>query len=75
MQWVESDKDQHKGEFVLVFQGSNESEVEAERQEAALKIVELLGSSVSTKDAVSIASEISGARKNQLYENALASKS
>ena len=75
LQWVESDKDQQKGEFVLVLQGSNESEIEAVRQEAALKILELLGSSISTKDAVAIASEISGARKNQLYENALASKS
>jgi len=75
LQWVESDKDQQKGEFVLVFQGSKESEIEAARQEAALKIIELLGSSVSTKDAVAIASEISGARKNRLYEKALASKS
>ncbi|GIT64360.1 MAG: hypothetical protein Ct9H300mP22_7600 [Gammaproteobacteria bacterium] len=63
LQWVESDKDQQKGEFVLVLQGSNESEIEAVRQEAALKILELLGSSISTKDAVAIASEISGARR------------
>ena len=75
LQWVESDKNQQKGEFVLVVQGSNGSEIEAARQVAALKIVELLGDSVSIKDAVAIASEISGARKNQLYEKALASKS
>ena len=75
LQWVESDKKQQKGEFVLVVQGSNESEIEAARQVAALKILELLGDSVSIKDAVAIASEISGARKNQLYEKALASKS
>ena len=75
LQWAESDKNQQKGEFVLVVQGSNESQVEAARQEAALKILELLGDSVSTKDAVAIASEISGARKNQLYEKVLAGKS
>ena len=74
LQWITADSQQQKGEFVIVLEGCEESSIEAARQEEALRIVKLLGASVSTKDAVSIASEISGARKNSLYEFVLAQK-
>ena len=51
--------------------GSDERLEEARRHEQAMDIVRLLKSEVSMKKAVSLASKISGARKNLLYETAL----
>ncbi|NKB34165.1 MAG: 16S rRNA (cytidine(1402)-2'-O)-methyltransferase [Pseudomonadales bacterium] len=75
LQWLESDKDQQKGEFVLVFEGCDAAMLEEFKQETALKIVSLLGDTLSTKDTVALACELSGARKNLLYEKVLAGKS
>lgn len=74
LDWVISDIRQQKGEFVIVLEGCEESTIEAARHADALKIIDLLGESVSTKDAVAIASEISGARKNKVYETVLSNK-
>ena len=51
--------------------GSEERLEEVRRHEQAMDIVRLLKSEVSMKKAVSLASKISGARKNLLYEAAL----
>ena len=75
LQWITADSQQQKGEFVMIVEGCDEASIEAARQNEALKIVELLGASVSRKDAVAIASEITGARKNKLYEIVISKKS
>ena len=51
--------------------GSDEQLEEARRHEQAMDIVRLLKSEVSMKKAVSLASKISGSRKNLLYAAAL----
>jgi len=71
IQWLDGDSNQQKGEFVVIVAGSDEQLEEARRHEQAMDIVRLLKSEVSMKKAVSLASKISGARKNLLYEEAL----
>lgn len=69
--WLADDANQQKGEFVLILAGCDELELEARRLVRALKLVSLLEADVSKKKAVQIASQITGARKNQVYEAAL----
>lgn len=71
IQWLGGDANQTKGEFVVIVAGCDEQLEEARRHEQAMDIVRLLKSEVSMKKAVSLASKISGARKNLLYEAAL----
>lgn len=69
--WLAADTNQQKGEFVVIVAGSDEQLEEARRQERGMEIVRLLQPELSMKKAVSLASKISGARKNPLYEAAL----
>ena len=71
LEWLGGDTNQQKGEFVVIVAGCDELLEEAQRHEEAMNIVRLLKSEVSMKKAVSLASKISGARKNLLYEVAL----
>lgn len=71
IEWLGGDANQQKGEFVVIVAGCDERLEEARRHEQAMDIVRLLKSEVSMKKAVSLASKISGARKNLLYEAAL----
>ena len=71
LQCLQQDSKQRKGEFVLVIQGCSEEILQAVKQQQALDLVDYLRKDVSMKKAVSIASQITGARKNQLYEAAL----
>jgi len=72
LQTVQGDSNQQKGEFVLIVAGADKKEIEKTRQDKALEILVKLQQSMSLKEAVALASELSGARKNQLYELALA---
>lgn len=69
--WITADIQQQKGEFVIVVSGSEQLDEEQRRHEQALDIVRLLRAEVSMKKAVTLATKISGARKNQVYEAAL----
>jgi len=69
--WITADVQQQKGEFVIVVSGSEQIDEEQRRHEQALDIVRLLRAEVSMKKAVTLATKISGARKNQVYEAAL----
>ena len=71
LQCLQQDSKQGKGECVLVVQGCSEEILQAVKQQQALDLVDYLRKDVSMKKAVSIASQITGARKNQLYEAAL----
>lgn len=66
--WVEADSNQQRGECVLLVAGCGEAEAEAQEQERVLR---LLLDALPLKRAVALAAEITGARRNALYELAL----
>ena len=71
--WLMSDPNQQRGEFVLLVEASedtddNIAEIEAER------VLRLLLADLPLKQAVSLAVEITGAKKNWVYELALTIK-
>lgn len=66
--WVEQDKNQSRGEIVLVVHGAEDIGPEAAEVERILRI---LLKSLPVKEAAALAAEITGARKNALYKQAL----
>ncbi|MGQ4276642.1 16S rRNA (cytidine(1402)-2'-O)-methyltransferase [Pseudidiomarina sp. E22-M8] len=70
LQQVEADRNQQRGEFVLVLAGAPVQESAADEQ-AALRTVQLLRNHLPLKKAAACAAEIHGVRKNQLYQLAL----
>ena len=69
--WLQQDSNQRKGEFVIIAAPCDELEVEARKLQQAVELVKTLRRDISMKRAVAIASEYTGARKNQLYSAAL----
>ena len=67
-QFVASDANQQKGEMVLVVAGANDSVNDEGKHDALLK---RLLQDLSVKKAAQLASDITGAKKNALYERAL----
>jgi 16S rRNA (cytidine1402-2'-O)-methyltransferase len=69
MAWIAADPHREKGEFVVLLEGAAASgdagEAEAER------ILNILLSECSVKQAASLAAQITGRKKNALYERAL----
>lgn len=69
---VSNDDNMRKGEFVLIVEGTAKiSKVNEELSAEHLKILTLLLQQCSTKAAVDLAVEITGARKKVLYQAAL----
>jgi 16S rRNA (cytidine1402-2'-O)-methyltransferase len=70
--WVKADAHREKGEYVVLVEGavagSDAEEADAER------ILNILLSECSVKQAASLAAQITGRKKNALYERALAIK-
>jgi len=66
---VESDPNQQKGEFVVLVHGVEEAE--AMNQSEQDDLLKLLLAELSVKSAASLASKITGVKKNRLYERAL----
>ncbi|MDB5948289.1 MAG: rsmI [Massilia sp.] len=68
--WVKADAHREKGEYVVLLEGavagSDAEELEAER------ILNILLSECSVKQAASLAAQITGRKKNALYDRALA---
>jgi len=67
-QFVASDANQQKGEMVLVVAGANDSVNDEGKHDALLK---RLLQDLSLKKAAQLASDITGTKKNALYERAL----
>ena len=69
MAWVKADAHREKGEFVVLLEGaaggSDAGQLEAER------ILTILLAECSVKQAASLAAQITGHKKNALYERAL----
>ena len=72
--WLRADSNHMKGEFVLVIAGCGPSALIQKRNSEGMKILDILKDKVSSRDAVRIASEISGAKKNVLYDIAIDKK-
>lgn len=72
--WLNGDPDRQRGEFVLLVEGAPETE-ERDVSDDARRILELLLAELPLKQAVKLATEITGAKKNALYELALEMKS
>ncbi|MGY6274285.1 16S rRNA (cytidine(1402)-2'-O)-methyltransferase [Methylomonas sp. MgM2] len=70
LQKVQSDENMRKGEFVVIVAGSK-IEPEEELSDEHLRILDLLLKECSMKTAVSLAAEITGQRKKEIYRAAL----
>lgn len=68
--WVAADADQQRGECVLVVEGAPEPEAD-EVGAQALHVLDLLLAELPVKRAARLAAEITGVRKNLLYQVAL----
>lgn len=69
-EWLEGDSNRLKGEFVLLVDGLTKISTDNEKEEK--RLVEILLEELPLKQAVKLAVEISGGKKNRLYEIALA---
>jgi 16S rRNA (cytidine1402-2'-O)-methyltransferase len=68
--WIEDNADRRKGEFVLILEGQPVSR-SGDDQARTQKVLEILLAEVPLKQAVALATKITGGKKNELYELAL----
>jgi 16S rRNA (cytidine1402-2'-O)-methyltransferase len=71
LEWVKSDANQQKGEFVILVSPSQLNKDDTE----ALKVLEILLEELPVKQASSLAAKITGKSKSWLYGQALSQKS
>jgi 16S rRNA (cytidine1402-2'-O)-methyltransferase len=69
--WVAADSNQQRGECVLLVEGWREPEGEEALSAEALRVLDLLLAELPLKRAAALAAEITGVRKNLLYQEAL----
>lgn len=68
--WLQSDPNQQRGEFVLIVEApQNKADDSADKETE--RVLQLLLAELPLKQAVKLATEITGAKKNALYERAL----
>lgn len=67
--WLDADAHRHKGEFVILLEGAP-SATDADTAEAE-RVLGILLSTCSVKQAAALAAQITGQKKNALYERAL----
>ncbi|MES2820633.1 MAG: 16S rRNA (cytidine(1402)-2'-O)-methyltransferase [Pseudomonadota bacterium] len=70
--FVEADSNQQRGECVVLVAGWQAPEGEAAVSDEALRVLDLLLTEMPVKRAAALAAEITGVRKNLLYQAALA---
>lgn len=68
--WVAADSDQQRGEMVLVLEGAPDS-TDAEDWSEADRVLTILLAALPVKQAATLAADITGLKKNALYERAL----
>ena len=71
--WIASDSNQQRGECVLLIAGAPKQESQA-LSDGALRVMQLLITELPLKKAAQLAADITGARKNALYQWALEQK-
>ena len=69
--WHAENADRQRGEFVLIVSGAQEEKQEGLAREAE-RVLQLLLGELPLKQSVALAAVITGARKNELYQRALA---
>jgi len=72
--WVAADSNQQRGECVLIVSGWQKPDQDAELDDESLRILDLLLKELPIKQAAALAADITGERKNRLYQIALARK-
>ena len=75
LDWLRSDNDHTRGEFVLVIKGCGDFALSEKRKHEAMKIMDSLEGKLSVRDAIRVTSEISGIQKNVLYDKVIEVKS
>lgn len=73
-EWVAADSNQQRGECVVLVAGWQAPEGEAAVSAEALRVLDLLLSEMPLRRAAALAAEITGVRKNVLYQVALERK-
>ncbi|OGA37351.1 MAG: 16S rRNA (cytidine(1402)-2'-O)-methyltransferase [Betaproteobacteria bacterium RIFCSPLOWO2_12_FULL_62_13] len=68
LDWIESDDNRRKGEFVLIVEGAAQR---VEDASAAQRVLEILLAELPLKQAVALVTRITGAKRNELYALAL----
>ena len=68
IEWMEQDPDQRRGEFVVIIAGAGEEQTDIAELTALLKA---LLKSLSLKQAVRIATDLTGAPRNDIYDLAV----
>lgn len=71
--WLQADPNQQRGEFVLLVHADVQEKAEG-LDEETLRILQRLLQDLPLKQAVALATDITGQKKNELYEAALAFK-
>jgi 16S rRNA (cytidine1402-2'-O)-methyltransferase len=72
LDWVEADPEQQMGESVLVVEGAARKSDTTEVEIRVHDLLSALLNKLSVKDAAQLAAELTGLKKNSLYEQALA---
>lgn len=74
LDWVRSDANQRRGEFVLIIDALPASDDEEALPPDVIKTLEILAAELPTRQAAQLAARITGANKKKLYEHALSVK-
>ena len=69
--WVAADSNQQRGECVVLVEGWQAPEGDEALSAEALRVLDLLLAKLPLKRAAAVAAEITGVRKNLLYQAAL----
>ncbi|SDS70575.1 16S rRNA (cytidine1402-2'-O)-methyltransferase [Halopseudomonas litoralis] len=71
VQWVRADADQQRGECVLIIEGAAQSVDSDALDPAAERVLDILLTELPVKQAAALAAQITGLKKNRLYQLAL----
>lgn len=71
LEWVRGDADQQRGECVLVVEAMPEREASEGLDPQAQRVLDILLSELPVKQAAALAAQITGEKKNRLYQLAL----
>jgi 16S rRNA (cytidine1402-2'-O)-methyltransferase len=71
MQWLEDDANRARGEFVLILHAAPQGAADDAQARESLRVLEVLMRELPVSQAAKLAAQITGARRNDLYETAL----
>lgn len=71
VEWVRADSDQQRGECVLVVEAMPEREESDGLDPEAQRVLDILLAELPVKQAAALAAQITGEKKNRLYQVAL----